>query len=61
MQTNFHILLFEKYKMVEHSMFQCNVFTGKNRLYEELTKILTCELMSQCNALSKVKINYIIY
>ena len=37
---------FEENRMLEHSIFQCNVFIGKNRLYEELTKILTCELMS---------------
>ena len=28
------------------AVFQCYVFIGKNRLCEELTKILTCELMS---------------
>ena len=37
---------FEENRMLEHSIFQCNVFIGKNRLYGELTKILTCELMS---------------
>ena len=62
MKTNFHILLFEKNRMLEHFIFQCNVFIGKNRLCEELTKILIMwvnELMQHFKQ-GKNKLHYLL-
>ena len=40
-----HSTIWKKKRLFEHSIFQCNVFIGKNRLCEQLTQILTFELM----------------
>ena len=62
MKTNFHNLLFEKNRMLEHFIFQYNVFIGKNRLCEELTKILIMrvnELMQHFKQ-GKNKLHYLL-